>query len=314
MDNRKLENPILIAAWPGMGQVALTACYYMISRLKMEFRAEYAASELFDADHVLVEAGLVQPFRYPKNQVFALKSPEGVSDLLVFIGEAQPPHGRYNFCRKLVDFAQREGVATIFTFAALASGSELHDESRVVAAATDKETLHQLLECDIGLLRSGSISGMNGILLGVVAERKMAGGCLLGEMPAMFVNIPYPKASIAIIKAFCQLTGYQIELSELSLEAERIEARLDSALRNIQHLGQEKGEDDATTSDETYIPDPAENGKLSAEEKQMLEQLFERARSDRSKAFELKQELDRLGVFSEYEDRFLDLFKQGDQD
>jgi hypothetical protein len=34
------------------------------------------------------------------------------------------------------------------------------------------------------------------------------------------------------------------------------------------------------------------------------------AAKDRSKAFELKQELDRLGVFKEYEDRFLDLFKK----
>ena len=31
---------------------------------------------------------------------------------------------------------------------------------------------------------------------------------------------------------------------------------------------------------------------------------------DRSRAFELKQELDRLEVFKEYEDRFLDLFKK----
>jgi uncharacterized protein len=31
--------------------------------------------------------------------------------------------------------------------------------------------------------------------------------------------------------------------------------------------------------------------------------------SPTAKAFELKQELDRLGVFKEYEDRFLDLFR-----
>ncbi len=29
--------------------------------------------------------------------------------------------------------------------------------------------------------------------------------------------------------------------------------------------------------------------------------------------YELKRELDRLGVFAEYEDRFLDLFKPGDK-
>ena len=38
--------------------------------------------------------------------------------------------------------------------------------------------------------------------------------------------------------------------------------------------------------------------------------VFDHAGKDRSKAFELKRELDRLNVFKEYEDRFLDLFKK----
>jgi hypothetical protein len=42
---------------------------------------------------------------------------------------------------------------------------------------------------------------------------------------------------------------------------------------------------------------------------QRIEELFTRAAGDRSKAFELKGELDRLGLFKQYEDRFLDLFK-----
>ena len=37
---------------------------------------------------------------------------------------------------------------------------------------------------------------------------------------------------------------------------------------------------------------------------------FEQARQDKSKAFELKQQLDRLDLFADYEDRFLDLFKK----
>jgi hypothetical protein len=37
--------------------------------------------------------------------------------------------------------------------------------------------------------------------------------------------------------------------------------------------------------------------------------MFALAEKDRSKAFELKKELDRLGIFKKYEDRFLDLFR-----
>ena len=41
---------------------------------------------------------------------------------------------------------------------------------------------------------------------------------------------------------------------------------------------------------------------------QRIEQLFEEVALDHSRATELKNELDRLGLFELYEDRFLDLF------
>ena len=52
--------------------------------------------------------------------------------------------------------------------------------------------------------------------------------------------------------------------------------------------------------------------RLRSRDKQRLEELFENAAKDRSQAYALKQELDRLKVFHDYEDRFLDLFKEPD--
>ena len=43
-----------------------------------------------------------------------------------------------------------------------------------------------------------------------------------------------------------------------------------------------------------------------------LDSGVDQAGKDRSKAFELKAFLDRNGVFGEYEDRFLDLFKKAE--
>ena len=314
MESEKLRDPILIAAWPGIGQVAIAACYYMISKLKMDFRAEYASSELFDADHVTINSGLVQPFRYPKSQVFSWRNPDGPQDLLVFIGEAQPPHGRYDFCRKLVDFAQREGVTKIFTFAAMATNTELQDESRVVGVATDKVTLHRMLDNEIQVLSGGSISGMNGVLLGVAAERRIPGGCLLGEIPRMFAGVPYPKATVSVLKTLNHLINLNIDLSELTLESERNEAQLSQMLEQVRRLEQQQRGSQPSEEDQTFTPDPFENEKLTPEEKQKIENLFEEAGYDRSKAFELKKELDRLEVFRDYEDRFLDLFRHDEYD
>ena len=53
----------------------------------------------------------------------------------------------------------------------------------------------------------------------------------------------------------------------------------------------------------------SEEPTLDRADQQLIEDLFEGARIDRSRAYELKQELDRLHVFLEYEDRLLDLFR-----
>lgn len=49
---------------------------------------------------------------------------------------------------------------------------------------------------------------------------------------------------------------------------------------------------------------------VTAHARHSIEELFNQVRRDRSKAGELKMELDRWGLFSEYEDRFYDLFRR----
>jgi len=53
-----------------------------------------------------------------------------------------------------------------------------------------------------------------------------------------------------------------------------------------------------------------EEPQLGAQDQRRVDELFEQTRQDRSLAYQLKNELDRLGVFKDCEDRFLDLFHQ----
>jgi hypothetical protein len=54
---------------------------------------------------------------------------------------------------------------------------------------------------------------------------------------------------------------------------------------------------------------PPTKERLSAKDRAEIDDLFQKATLDRTRAFELKQLLDRLGAFAIYEDRFLDLFR-----
>jgi predicted ATP-grasp superfamily ATP-dependent carboligase len=225
---------------------------------------------------------------------------------VIFLGEAQPPIGKYLFCRKLVEYARELGVERVFTFAAMATQMHPDHPSRIFGAATDAATLEELKRLELEVLEDGQIGGLNGVLLGVAAESGLHGACLLGEMPHVFSQLPFPKASLAILEVFTTMSGIAVDFTELAEQSRVMEHQLEELFARVQKsLGeQESGED------EVSAVEPAEEERLRPAEKQRIAQLFEQAAKDRTKAFELKQELDRLGVFKEYEDRFLDLFKK----
>jgi proteasome assembly chaperone (PAC2) family protein len=307
-EEQKLHDPWLVAVWPGMGQVAISGGYYLMAKLGMYLMAEVPAQELFDVEHVEVKGGLIRTGRMPRSRLFGWRDPRRKHDIIVFIGEAQPPLGKFAFCQKLIEYARGLGVERVFTFAAMATQMHPDRESRVFGAATDTESLAELKQLELEILEDGHIGGLNGVLLGVAAEHQMRGTCLLGELPHIFAQFPYPKAALAVLEVFATISGVEIDLTELQEQAREMKEKLSGLLVQMQQAfeSQVQPEED----EETVRNEPAVEEGPSTADRRRIEDLFDRARQDRKAAYELKRELDRLGVYPEYEDRFLDLFKK----
>jgi len=297
----RLHRPWLVAAWPGMGHVALNAAYYLISRLKMDAAAEFQADDLFDIEYVEVRNGRIRPGKRPSNRLFLWVDPKRKHDLLVFIGESQPPIGKYMFCQQLIAYAQALGVERVITFAAMASTMELGERSKVFAAGTDEENLRELRRLELDTLGDVPITGMNGVLLGTAIEAGLNGACLLGEMPHVFARFPYPSGSHAILEAFSAMAGIEFDLTDLEDQAQLAESQLAQLLEESP---------ESFESDDEMAAEEMNEHVLSKNDERRIESMFELAGRNRSKALELKRELERLGVFQDYEDRFLDLFKR----
>ena len=300
-----LHHPWLIAVWPGMGHVALNAGYYLLAKLEMYLIAEFSPRELFEAEHVEVKGGKITMGSLPRSRFFLWKDPQGQHDVIVFIGDAQPAMGKYAFCHKLIEFAKTLGVERVFTFAAMATGMHPRHNSRTFGAATDDEGVAELKRLELEILEDGHIGGLNGVLVGVAAEQGLRGACLLGEIPSVFAHLPFPKAARGVLEAFCTIAGLIVDLAELDEQAATVEQKLGEILGEVEAAIRE-----GSNVEEGYTPEVADEEGLSDDDKRRLETLFEQARGDRSRAYELKHELDRLDAFTEYEDRFLDLFKQ----
>jgi proteasome assembly chaperone (PAC2) family protein len=309
-----LHNPWLIAVWPGMGNVALAAGSYLVEQLNAEPVGELPVRDYFEVQHVDVSHGLAEAGRVPRSLLFVWRDPEQRHDLIIFIGEAQPNQGGHALARMLIDHAQQWGVQRCLTFAAMATQLHPSGTPRVFGAATDKPTLKEIEPYDVELLDDGQISGMNGVLLAAAAERDMQGACLLGELPYFAVGVPNPRASAAVLQVFSQLANIELDFSRIEQQAEEMDERLANLLERLNE-GSDEDEDEAGSFSVLEMSDtrePSQDKEIDTETRQRIERLFQQAQEDRAKAHELKKELDRLNVFEQYEDRFLDLFKKAD--
>ena len=306
-DSPELNHPWMIAIWPGMGNVAINAGYYLLAKLRMHLESELTARELFEIGHVHVEKGMIRAGRLPRSRFFRWKNPGEGRDLIVFLGEAQPPTGVYAFCRRIVDHARELGVERVFTFAAMATPMALEHDSRVFIAATDPEAIEEGRRLKLEILDEAQISGLNGVLPEVAGEGGIEGICLLGEMPHVFTQVAYPKASLEVLRVFSKMAGIGIDLSDLERDSEAMNEQLKTLMSRIEEAIR------AQQGGEAAVPAPGPDREkppgLDPADRKRIEELFEQAAEDRSKAYQLKQELDRLKVFAKFEDRFLDLFK-----
>lgn len=290
-----------------MGQVAVTAAVYLMSKLKMHQVAEFEARDLFELEAAEVEDGLVHAAVLPRSRLFLAERASAERDVAVFIGEAQPPTGKLALCQRLISASRELGVSRVFCLAAWAGDMAPSARSRVHGAATDKALLQELRRQEVGVVKTGRVAGLNGVLLAACAEAGLPGVGLLGEMPALAPGLPYPAASAAVLRVFAAMAGLELDMEALDEYGRQMQAELADVYRQaLRAMG-------AASAAETPAPEPAPPPAatgLDAEDSARVEALFAEAARDRSRAFELKRELDRLGVFRAFEDRFLALFKE----
>lgn len=298
----------LVTAWPGMGTVAVTAVVYLLSKLKMRQIDEFDARELFEVEEAEVEGGLLHAARLPRSRLFLAEDAAPGRDIVVFLGEAQPPTGKFALSRRLLAAARDLGVTRVFCFAGWVSDMEPTTRSRVHGVATDVAGLRDLRRQGVSVVSSGRITGLNGVLLAAAAEQGLPGVGLLGEMPGLAYQLPYPSASAAVLRTFSAMAGMTLDLDELELYGRQTQEQLSAAYQEaLKALGDGEPADQAEGPSAPPAVDTPEG--LPAQDDKRIEELFAEAAKDRAKAFALKTELDRLGAFRRYEDRFLALFK-----
>jgi proteasome assembly chaperone (PAC2) family protein len=220
------NDPCLVAVWPGMGCVAEIAGAYLTQQLAAKPFAEIGPAPYFDLRQAHVKDGLLLPAGLPRSVFYGWRNPLGGRDVVILLGEAQPPVRAWAFCQEVVTFAQALGVQRLFTFSAVASPIDPRADPRVFAFASEPKLLSDVRRLGAEVFWDGEVTGLNAVLLSAAVERQMTGACLLGEFPYFASSIPNPKAAAAVLRMFACLAGVQFGLEEIEGEAKRIEPEL----------------------------------------------------------------------------------------
>ena len=297
--------PLMFAAWPGMGNVGIIAIDYLRTKLGATAFAEIDMTPFFIPDSIIVKDGIAQLPEIPGAVFHYISDPA----IIFFESSAQ-----ITIIKAILDMAAQFKVKTIFTAAAFSQSMSHTEDSEVMAACNNPALIPLIAEHSIEPMPEGQIAGQNGLLLGIAASQSIDACCVLGTIPSFAANLSYPKAALSVLKSLESIIGVPIDLCDLAESVALVDqhlAAIEERIREYFPQAIENGEDNEEEEDS----DQEQIREMSHDEvpryiMDKIERLFTVVGNDRSKAADLKNELDRWNLYELYEHRFLDIFRK----
>ena len=240
----ELENPIMVASWPGIGSIGLIAIDTLKSMLDAEELGEIEPWDFFYPKRVLIRNGELKELEFPASKFYFKRTER--KDFLFFIGEEQPTDGgkayaegkkAYQMANLVIDVAQRFGCQRIYTSGAAVAPIHHTARPKVWAVPNTKDLIDEIKKYDNTILMSdieerggqGNITGLNGLLLGVARKRGIEGICVMGEIPIYLQGLPiaYPKASRSVLEVLAAALEIKVDLAKLNTFISRSEKEIE---------------------------------------------------------------------------------------
>ena len=245
-----LENPILVASWPGIGNIGIIAVDTLRGMLEAEEFGEIEPWDFFYPKRAVIHKGVLEYLEFPDNK-FYFKVIQG-KELIFFVGEEQPTEGGrvyaegkkvYHMAKVVLDVAEKFTCRRIYTSGAAVALTHHTTKPRVWAVPNSESLISEIREyrntvlmSDIeGRVGHGNITGLNGLLLGVAKKRGFEAICLMGEIPVYLQELPlyYPKASKSVLEVLSHSLKIEVNLDQLDELDQRVQRRIEEFFQQI---------------------------------------------------------------------------------
>ncbi|HJX69350.1 MAG TPA: PAC2 family protein [Dehalococcoidia bacterium] len=246
----QLENPILVASWPGIGNIGIIAVDTLRGLLEAEEFGEIEPRDFFYPKRVLIRKGILEHLEFPSSR-FYFKKTQG-KDVIFFIGEEQPTEGgrmyaegrkAYRMATLVLDLAEKFECGRIYTSGAAVALIHHTTKPRVWAVPNSENLMAEIRGYDNTVLMSdiegrgghGNITGLNGLLLGVAKKRGFEAICLMGEIPVYLQGLPlsYPKASKSVLEVLSHSLKIEVNLDNLDESDRKVQQGIEEFYRQI---------------------------------------------------------------------------------
>jgi len=246
----KTKKTDLIACWPGIGNIGITAVDTLRGQVQAEEFGEIEPWDFFYPQKVSIKKGFLEELKFPRSRFYFKKV--GRKGLIFFIGEEQAMEGEdvyakgkkaYEMANLVLDVAEQFGCQRVYTSGAAVAPVHHTMRPKVWAVSNKKELLDEIERYKNTILMSkiegvdnqGSITGLNGLLLGVAKKRGLEGICLMGEIPFYLqaFPLPYPKASKSVLEVLSRILGIGLDLSQFDNYVTQVEETIEKWYRQL---------------------------------------------------------------------------------
>lgn len=322
----KLNQPVFICSWPCAGMVGRYVVDYLISQLSVSTYAEVDLQKYVPVRNVVVENGIIYSPMYVKEKIYYTRGEN--TDFLLFFSDFVPSvNNMAQLAFDLLTFLQQVGVEYILTFTGIPANILHTDIPKVYLASTyGAKYVRNIVKQEIEKLYSGVIEGMNGIILSTAKEFAVEGICLAVEVPFYTADMYNPQCAKEILAIVERMFNFELDYNKMLQDIRLLDEHLRTMFSDInekarqlfkqmEKLGGQKNKkkkeiiDNDTNTGITFEELKKQlKFSLPVSAKNKINELFKLASENIEYAKQLKEELDRWGVYKEYEDKFLSLF------
>lgn len=224
----QLQSTLLICGFPGSGFVGKLAVDHLVQELRAKHLADIYSTS-FPPQILIRTDGTAELI---KNSIFYFEGTgSNPVSLLLLTGDSQPanPDSEYFLAEEILNIAAKFNPRQVFTLAAYITGVFI-DKPRIFGTATDTDTVKTFQEKGVLAMDGGSITGMNGIMIGIAKMRGLKGICLLGETSGYVVDA---KSSKSLLETVLSLIGMKVDMTNLEKRAKDTEALIQSIEQQI---------------------------------------------------------------------------------